>query len=204
MPYSPEHKAQTRARIVVGARKLFNRRGFAEVSIDEIMGEAGLTRGGFYNHFRNKDELYAEAVGQILTCHSSGKSDDVDIDFQAEPKVLARQIIAAYLSERHFSDIDGSCPLIALPSDVARGGEAVKQAYRQVLNAMIGLFEQSQKSRTDARSRAVTMATMCIGGMVLARAVDDTALGGEIRDVALNCALETGGWDAEAPAVAAE
>ena len=54
MPYTAKHKKNTRARIVECARKLFNRRGFVEVSIDEIMAEAGLTRGGFYNHFNNK------------------------------------------------------------------------------------------------------------------------------------------------------
>lgn len=48
MPYSAEHK--TRGRIIASARILFNRRGFEQVSIDEIMHGAGLTRGGFYHH----------------------------------------------------------------------------------------------------------------------------------------------------------
>lgn len=64
MPYSPAHKARTRERIVESARHLFNRCGFAGVSIDEIMAEAGLTRGGFYNHFGAKEELYAEVVNE--------------------------------------------------------------------------------------------------------------------------------------------
>jgi AcrR family transcriptional regulator len=51
MPHPPEQKAETRARILQGARRLFNRRGFSEVSIEEVMSAAGLTRGGFYNHF---------------------------------------------------------------------------------------------------------------------------------------------------------
>ena len=62
MPYSSKHKHQTRARIVSAARGLFNRRGFAEVSIDDIMAAAGLTRGGFYNHFGAKDDLLAEIL----------------------------------------------------------------------------------------------------------------------------------------------
>ena len=74
MPYSANHKAETRARIVESARALFNRHGFTEVSIDEIMASAGLTRGGFYNHFKTKDELYAEAVTQILECNQSPRT----------------------------------------------------------------------------------------------------------------------------------
>jgi TetR/AcrR family transcriptional regulator, transcriptional repressor for nem operon len=68
MPYTAEHKENTRRRIVQSARRLFNRHGFNGVSIDEIMAEAGLTRGGFYNHFGTKEELYAEVVQQVLTC----------------------------------------------------------------------------------------------------------------------------------------
>ena len=66
MPYSPEHKRETRERILKSARHLFNRKGFAEVTIDEIMAEAGLTRGGFYNHFDTKERLYAEAISQFI------------------------------------------------------------------------------------------------------------------------------------------
>ena len=54
MPYSPQHREKTRARIVESARMLFNRHGFEDVTIDMVMGDAGLTRGGFYNHFDSK------------------------------------------------------------------------------------------------------------------------------------------------------
>ena len=62
MPLTREHKQKTRARIVAAARRLFNKRGLNPVPIDDIMAEAGLTRGGFYNHFKAKEELYAEAL----------------------------------------------------------------------------------------------------------------------------------------------
>ena len=203
MPYSPEHKAESRARIVASARKLFNRRGFTEVSIDEIMSAAGLTRGGFYNHFATKDKLYAEAISQTMQCEKTG-ADGKTLDFTMPPRQIAQQIIAVYLSDQHFHDIEDSCSLVALPSDTARGGAPVRKAYRQVLESMIGLFQASQGDHPLARQRAVTIATLCVGGMVLARAVDDTALADEIRDVAMGKALETGGWDVKAPAAAAE
>ena len=47
MPYTKEHRAQVRDRIVESARRLFNRSGFEAVSIASIMEEAGLTHGGF-------------------------------------------------------------------------------------------------------------------------------------------------------------
>lgn len=203
MPYSPEHKAETRQRIVTAARRLFNRKGFSEVSIDEIMEAVGLTRGGFYNHFASKDELYAEAISQTMACEKTD-INGVTIDFGQPPETLARQIISVYLSDRHLQDVEGMCPLVALPSDTARGGKAVRQAYTQVLSAMIGLFEASQGAERDARKRALTMATLCIGGMVLARAVEDEDLAQEIRTGALSSAMRQGGFPEAVPAVAAE
>ena len=66
MPYSPKHKQDTRDRILESARRLFNRKGFSEVSIEEIMTHAGLTHGGFYRHFSGKDEVYVEAIRYFL------------------------------------------------------------------------------------------------------------------------------------------
>jgi len=65
VPHPPSQKPETRERILRSARHLFNRRGLAGVTIDEIMADAGLTRGGFYKHFNAKEELYAEAIAQF-------------------------------------------------------------------------------------------------------------------------------------------
>ncbi|HEY5081520.1 MAG TPA: TetR/AcrR family transcriptional regulator [Bauldia sp.] len=70
MPYTSEHKQETRTRIIQSARRLFNRNGFADVSIDDIMGEAGLTHGGFYKHFAAKEDLYHAAVLQFICADS--------------------------------------------------------------------------------------------------------------------------------------
>ena len=64
MPYSPEHKQQTRERIIECARMLFNRHGFDRVTIDMVMERAALTRGGFYNHFKSKEDLFRPGHGR--------------------------------------------------------------------------------------------------------------------------------------------
>ncbi len=66
MPYPAEHRRLTKQKIVRSAGRLFNRRGFNTVSIDNVMADAGLTRGSFYSYFESKGDLYAEAVTQIL------------------------------------------------------------------------------------------------------------------------------------------
>lgn len=191
MPYTPEHKERTRQRIVQSARRLFNRHGFTGVSIDDIMADAGLTRGGFYNHFTAKEELYAEVVQQVLSCHEGEGESHAN---GTRPRSAGGEFVAAYLSQLHLEDRDNGCPLMALPSDVARGGEPVKRAYRQVLEFMIGQL-QAGVPGAGARERALAIAALCIGGMAVARAVDDMKLAHEIREAAKDLALSLGGWN---------
>src|SRR5260370_38278119 len=118
MPYSREHRDQTRARIVRSARTLFNRSGFEGVKIDDVMAHAGLTRGGFYNYFETKGQLYAEAVTLSLAETPWERWDGVTVDFSAE--VAANQVIQVHLSQRHLTATAGSCPMVAPPRHVAR------------------------------------------------------------------------------------
>lgn len=194
MPYPPEHRGRTRARIIRSAQALFNRHGFTGVSIDEVMEHAGLTRGGFYSYFRAKSELYAEAVALALAVTPWSRWDGVSVDFAARD--AARQVVDAYLSREHFDDVEGSCPMITLPGDVARSGKAVRRSFENVFKAMAGLFEESfkRKGRAD-RQRALAIAGICVGGMVVARSVESAELADAIRAAARDTALRLGAWN---------
>lgn len=194
MPYPPEHKQQVRAEIVKCARRLFNRRGFTAVSIDEIMAAAGLTRGGFYNHFRTKEDLYAET----LTAYTAERQAEAPKAPAACGPDMARQVFELYVSRQHLEDLDTHCPLIALPSDVARAGPTVRAAYQQVLEAMAAMFEASlePKEGVSTRQQGLALAATCVGAMVLARTIDDADFAEEIcdaaRDFACNALLRAG------------
>ena len=183
MPYSPEHKLEARRRIVEHARILFNQQGFSEVSIDQIMAGVGLTRGGFYNHFRNKDELYAEAVASFLNGRGSSWREEAGIDPVNGGPDTVRAMIDSYLSPEHLDDIEGQCPMIALPSDVARATPEVRAAYLALLRAMTFLFEHNLAGGPrDTRRDALALSALCVGGMVLARTIDDSDLADELRE----------------------
>jgi TetR/AcrR family transcriptional repressor of nem operon len=192
MPYSSQHKAETRQKILTSAARLFNRSGFAEVTIGEIMAAAGLTHGGFYRHFKSKDELYSEVIAQFLW-RPSEPWQQKPAERCAPGQPFAFYVVDAYLSREHLDDVEGSCPLIGLPSDAARSGKGVKSAYRQVAESMIRLFE-SNLSGPDAHERALVFVSLCVGGMVLARGIDDDALASNLRDAAQSHILKTAGW----------
>ena len=181
MPYSVQHKLATRQKILESARRLFNLKGFAEVSITEVMENAGLTHGGFYRHFAGKDELYAEAVRWFL-CPEAAKPWQRPRK-HAAGKTRAQRIVDAYFSRDHFNDRETCCPLIGLPSEVSHGSDRVKAAYQDVLEKLLALLQADLKGR-DARGRALTLVTLCIGGLVASRNVDDRGLARALREAA--------------------
>lgn len=145
MPYPKEHRAHVRDRIVESARRLFNRSGFEAVSIDSIMKEAGLTHGGFYAYFKSKSDLYIEALACFFTDPSwKNRWEGVEIDTASPP--VAPQIVRAYLSRQHFDDVENSCPMVALPNDIARSDAKVRDAFNGVFQAMVKMLHRDVKS----------------------------------------------------------
>jgi len=194
MPYRKEHRVQVRDRIVASARRLFNRSGFEAVSIDQIMKEAGLTHGGFYAYFRSKSDLYIEALACFFTDPSwKNRWEGVEIDSTSRP--VAPQVVRAYLSRQHFDDVENSCPMVALPNDVARSNEKVRDAFSGVFKAMVKMLRRDvQSAYLPAEDAALAIAAMCVGGMVVSRALSDTKLADRLRDAATKASLQLGGW----------
>jgi TetR/AcrR family transcriptional repressor of nem operon len=193
MPYSPKQKRDTREKILESARRLFNRKGYSGVSIEEIMSDAGLTHGGFYRHFTGKDELYAAAVRQFL-CKKTPAVWQRRRKPSAVTKPRAQRIVDAYFSRAHFDDHEGCCPLLGTASDVERAGEAVKAAYQEVVEQMVRVFEDHLDA-PRARDRALALVALCVGGMVLARNVGDPGLADDFRRTARAEVMRAAGWN---------
>jgi AcrR family transcriptional regulator len=200
MPYAEGHRERTRKKIVDSARRLFNRYGFDNVSLDGIMAGAELTRGGFYSYFDSKSELYAEVLGCFFT-DPEWKNCWEGIEIDRKSDDLAPQVIRAYLSRQHYEDVENSCPMVALPSDVSRSGRSAKLAFEAVFAGMVNLLERSlRKGAQDRRARARAVAALCVGGMVVARAMESRASADALRDACMEVALELGGWDRKSQA----
>lgn len=60
-----QHSEDSRTALIRSARKLFGERGYAAASLDEVASRARVTKGSFYHHFRNKQELFAAVLDQV-------------------------------------------------------------------------------------------------------------------------------------------
>jgi AcrR family transcriptional regulator len=199
MPYPAGHRNSVKVKIVGSARRLFNRHGFENVSISQIMAGAGLTHGGFYSYFKSKSELYSEVLGCFFTDPQwKSRWEGVDVDLSSSD--AGPQVVRAYLSQQHFEDVENSCPMTALPTDVSRSGRGPKTAFETIFQAMVRVLEGSSVQNGRPRPRRKTaqaIAALCVGGMVVARAMANRAVADELRDACMSVALELGGWHKE-------
>ncbi|MGA7324127.1 MAG: TetR/AcrR family transcriptional regulator [Rhodomicrobium sp.] len=140
------------------------------------MSAAGLTHGGFYGHFASKDELTAEAVTSALK-RSVEKQSHYD---------TLRDLVLAYLSERHLADRANGCAVAALGADIARHNSGVRRALTGYVQAQLDRFVELLRGGTvpSRRKRAIATLAGMVGGLTLARAVEDRALSNEILTVA--------------------
>jgi len=166
MRYPAEETAAKHQRIVKEASRLFRERGFENVSVAEVMKAAGLTHGAFYAHFGSKEELQAAAVayGQKVSLQRVQRSDG---------KKTKESYADRYLSRRHRDNPGDGCTMAALAQELARSKPELKAAFEQG-------FEEILSATGGDRNEAIFQAAAMMGGIVLARAVQDPRLSDEI------------------------
>jgi len=171
MKVSREQMAENRRRILNVASRLFRERGFDAVSVAEVMKAAGLTHGGFYGHFSSKDDLVAETVGYVL---APGESSDAGF----------RAYLDAYLAPRHRDNAAGGCPTAGLAADIRHQTPAARAAMTAGLRSQIERVSAALPEMDPANRRRTAIGSWAamVGAMILARAIDDTALSDEVLE----------------------
>ncbi len=177
---SREQAAQNRERVVATAARLFREKGFDGIGIADLMKRAGLTQGGFYANFASKEQLMAEACGKA--------ADDLagalrEVAEQAPKKSLS-VIGSHYLSQQHLKEPGNGCFAATLGPAAAQQGPLVRSTFtagvKRTMNFLMELIPgRSPKVR---RREAIASFAAMVGGMVLARGVDDAAFADEILE----------------------
>jgi TetR/AcrR family transcriptional repressor of nem operon len=172
MRYSRQHKDETHNRLLKKAAEEFRRNGVQGTGIAPLMGQLGLTHGGFYAHFDSKNELIAQATGPMF---EDGLAGRMFAAAEAAPKGKAvRALVNHYLSPQHRDSPEG-CALAGLAGEMARQPEPVRNAYISAMNHRLKriaalLPGDDQKASFD-RARLL-MAGMA-GTMMIAKAMTD-------------------------------
>jgi TetR/AcrR family transcriptional regulator, transcriptional repressor for nem operon len=177
MRISKEAAAANRTRVLEAASRLFREKGVDGIAVADLMKAAGLTHGGFYNHFESKEELAAAACGTAFSAaveRVERKASEAGGRGRAE---VFAQYVKRYLARRTRDAPGTSCPIAALGTDAARQGPTFKAAFAQGVLRYIEAFSKLIPStRGEPRAEAIAVLSMLIGALTLSRAcagVDD-------------------------------
>jgi TetR/AcrR family transcriptional repressor of nem operon len=188
MRYVENHKHRTHKRIVENASYGLRQSGAEGLSLVDLMKLAGLTHGGFYNHFESRAALVGEAIAFAMDQTTerwkklaNGKANGER--FEA--------LIADYLSSRQRDNPEKGCALPTLAADIARSSPSERRNLAFRLEKMIDVFVELLPNEAPQQARQIAtgaLATM-VGSMVLSRAVG----AGQLSDDILAAGRSTAG-----------
>ncbi len=162
---------ELRQRIIHESLKLFSLKGFLNTSIDDILTKVNSSKGGLYNHFKSKDELFlivleeARLVWREKVLHGIKETED--------PLDKIRLLLSNY-QEKYLKDsehIPGGCVFVTLSvelddqrpefaQEVQKGFDGVKQMIQHLLEQA----QASGKLREDVNT--LDMAELLFSGML--------------------------------------
>lgn len=177
-------KADSHETILASAERLLRRSGIAGARVADVMKGAGLTVGGFYAHFRSKQDL----VDQTLRRTAAQLRDRLfaGLDKIDPPGSRHEVVIKRYLSAKHRDAETLGCPFPAVVGEIATSAPEHGEVLAEVLEELIARLTKE----VGDRKRAVGIAATMIGGLTLARATKGTALSDEILSGSRFLALE--------------
>lgn len=187
--------ALTRQRIIETAAPLFNRLGFSDCSMRDLMNATGLEKGGIYRHFESKQKLAVEAFRYALATTHDVRFIDLTSCRSATDKLL--HLVALFVEGP--SPLPGGCPLLNMGADqhdgnselhdiameglvewksrleeiliegIASGEISAAVEPGQITNAFIAILEGSLMiSRLEGRWTAMLDARKTLGDMIIA------------------------------------
>jgi TetR/AcrR family transcriptional regulator, transcriptional repressor for nem operon len=172
MRYRPEHKAEVHLKIVKDASRRVRAEGLGGAAVAAVMRDTGLTHGGFYKHFENKDELLLESLREAFREIADNLARAAE---QSRSEAAWKAIVKTYLSLEYCDHAERGCPLTALAPEMVRVDMGMRgQIFVELVKYKDRMLPFMPGRRTTDKERAffVIFSTM-IGAVEIARILPD-------------------------------
>jgi TetR/AcrR family transcriptional regulator, transcriptional repressor for nem operon len=165
---------QTRQRILVAAAALFNQRGYAGCSMQDVMAATGLEKGGLYRHFSSKEELAGEAFRYALGHTNRIRMEELD---RVRGSVQQLRCVVRHFAETP-SATPGGCPLMNTAVDADDGNPLLRQlalegiaAWKASLERIVRAGKRRGEVRGDVEPRRIanTIIATLEGALIISR-----------------------------------
>jgi TetR/AcrR family transcriptional repressor of nem operon len=178
MKVSRAQATENRERILDVATRLFRERGIDGIGVSDLMQAAGLTHGGFYGHFKSKEDLVAQACARAVSRMRQNWTNVIEQSTGDPLEALA----ATYLTPKHRDGAGRGCPMAALGPEIARQGPTVRRAFTDELRPFLDYLSRIVQGSSSSlrRQKALAAYATLVGALVVSRTVDDPELSNEI------------------------
>jgi TetR/AcrR family transcriptional regulator, transcriptional repressor for nem operon len=164
----------TRQRIVEMAAPIFNLRGYAGCSMQDVMDATGLEKGGLYRHFTSKEELAAESFRYALSRAVKVRTEGLD----CAPGSIAQLRCIVKNFVEHPSPMPGGCPILNTAIDADDGNSLLRKLvlngledWKRRLAAIVeeGIRRREIRRSVESRWVANTMISALEGALMISR-----------------------------------
>jgi TetR/AcrR family transcriptional regulator, transcriptional repressor for nem operon len=184
MRLSREAKAQHHEAITSAASKMLRERGIERTSVIDLMPAVGLTHGGFYRHFKSKDELVASSASKALQRFEKRTAE-------AGPQAALVAYVLEYLSDLHRDDPALGCLISPCGAEASRQESIVREAFTNGICKLLDLVAEGLSCPEEKRAeRAIELGGLMLGALVMAHATNDEELSETILAEAQRRALQ--------------
>ena|ERR1700683_2693418 len=175
MRYPPEHKAEVHEKIVKDASRRVRAEGLDGAGVAAVMRDTGMTHGGFYKHFRSKDELLLESLREAFR-EITGKL--ADAAKQSHSETPWKAIVKTYLSLEYCDHVERGCPLTALAPEMVRVDKKMRsRIFAELVNYKDRMLPFMPGQRTaDKESAFFSIFSTMIGAVDIARMLPEPAM----------------------------
>jgi TetR/AcrR family transcriptional repressor of nem operon len=188
MRYEKGHKELTRKRILEIAARRFRKEGIDAVGLASLMSDAGLTHGGFYNHFKSKEELVAAALadsfGETLRKQEARALKTKDGKLE--------KFVRSYLHPKHRDNPDAGCVIAAAATEIARHPESTRKIIDGKIEMLLAFIEENLPAGSPAEERqraATNVFSLMVGALQLSRITTDPEKSDQILQSGIAAAL---------------
>lgn len=185
MRYARDHKAKTRSRILSVATKNFKEHGFHGINIADLMKAVGLTHGGFYAHFKSKEQLAIESCQEGFR-HSARRMKERIGALEAKRSAPPLQnLLEAYLCPEHVAHPSEGCPIPSFSTDLSRdSSKRLKVAYEKELKTYSEILRQYLGQDRWTLESTLSLMGAVAGVLMMVRSLDDSDLAEKILQTA--------------------
>jgi len=175
MRYDAEHKQRTHQKVVQEAAIALREHGPDGIGVADLMKRAGLTVGGFYAHFKSKDQLVAEAIQHMFDDRYEMFRESMAGVPPAEG--LARYI-DRYLGAKHRERRSTGCPMPALSGEVARLPTLARKRFEAGVQRIVDSIAAALRElkRPNPEMLANSVVAELVGAIAISRAIADSDL----------------------------